>query len=63
MHSAILTGHTHQGMMEIWVVKMACQGLDCGKIKEIWAFFQGKLPLRENQPAITRKTPFCLTRS
>nr|WP_319384576.1 hypothetical protein [uncultured Roseibium sp.] len=63
MHSAILTGHTHQGMMEIWVVKMACQGLDCGKIMEIWAFFQGKLPLRKSKPAIKRKTLFHLTLS
>jgi|GEM_PF-5643668 len=46
MHSEIFTDQTHQGMIEIWVAKMACQGLDCGKIKEFYAFFLGKLTLR-----------------
>ncbi len=46
MHSAIPTDRTHQGMMIIWVVKMAGQGLECGKIMEICAFFLGKVPLR-----------------
>ncbi len=45
MHSAASTGHTHQGMILIWVSKMAGQGLECGKIKEIYAFFLGKVPL------------------
>ncbi|ASP34979.1 hypothetical protein CHH27_18465 [Labrenzia sp. VG12] len=44
MHSAASTGRTHQGMILIWVAKMAGQGLECGKIKEIWAFFLGKVP-------------------
>jgi hypothetical protein len=44
MHSVFLIGRTHQGMIVIWEAKMAGQGLECGKIMEICAFFLGKLP-------------------
>ncbi|CTQ56798.1 hypothetical protein LP7551_05360 [Roseibium album] len=46
MHSVLLIGLTHQGMIVIWEAKMAGQGLECGKIMEFYAFFLGKLPLR-----------------